>query len=406
MWPRRFARRAAPPPLLALPSVLLRRCSSTRSHAAPLSDERIMQPASEHGRWLQLVPACLSGASIGTYLATPAVLGPHICRAQGVVAQMPTDFAFSAIPQAAVLGGATSAVASVLLAPHVARMGTRRIALAGACLFPGGMLLAALAVHANHWPLYAFSTTVVSGLGFWCVYPQMPPFLATKWFADGRRRGLALSLYFAAFGSGLFFATPFLEAARDLSASGFADSLREGVFLLDGASGAAEALAALAGRTPQLWLLAGGTLGLSMAGLPFLSVGKLMMSDLGSAAAAAAVAGGAAVGPNRRRGGLRSDALPCMPLATRALAGGADPETALTLFRAATCVNVGAYAGVPATADLFGSADAAAIYQRIGATITFASPLGAAVCTRLRDGAYAQHAAALTELCDEATFAA
>ncbi|EOD18674.1 hypothetical protein EMIHUDRAFT_255811 [Emiliania huxleyi CCMP1516] len=52
-----------------------------------------------------------------------------------------------------------------------------------------------------------------------------------------------------------------------------------------------------------------------------------------------------------------------------------------------------------ATADLFGSADAAAIYQRIGATITFASPLGAAVCTRLRDGAYAQHAAALTELC-------
>mmetsp|Transcript_37651 Transcript_37651/g.122016 ORF Transcript_37651/g.122016 Transcript_37651/m.122016 type:complete len:328 (+) Transcript_37651:69-1052(+) len=107
---------------------------------------------------------------------------------------------------------ATSAVASVLLAPHVARMGTRRIALAGACLFPGGMLFAALAVHANHWPMYAFSTTVVSGLGFWCVYPQMPPFLATKWFADGRRRGLALSLYFAAFGSGLFFATPFLEA--------------------------------------------------------------------------------------------------------------------------------------------------------------------------------------------------
>lgn len=33
-----------------------------------------------------------------------------------------------------------------------------------------------------------------------------------------------------------------------------------------------------------------------MAGLPFLSVGKLMMSDLGSAAAAAAVAGGAATG--------------------------------------------------------------------------------------------------------------
>mmetsp|Transcript_37651 Transcript_37651/g.122015 ORF Transcript_37651/g.122015 Transcript_37651/m.122015 type:complete len:499 (+) Transcript_37651:320-1816(+) len=289
--------------------------------------------------------------------------------------------------------------------------------------------------------------------------------------------------------------------------------LREGVFLLDGASGAAEALAALAGanfgllaiaaltfrlpeptaphslppaegrpggrsaapgggesgsgggaeggggldlaaaqRTPQLWLLAGGTLGLSMAGLPFLSVGKLMMSDLGSAAAAAAVAGGAATGAvgaaaataavagypqlissanmgGRLLWGPIGDAAGCgrtlclvgialpacllagMPLATRALAGGADPETALTLFRAATCVNVGAYAGVPvllapATADLFGSADAAAIYQRIGATITFASPLGAAVCTRLRDGAYAQHAAALTELCDEATFAA
>ena len=118
--------------LLALPCsarLFSHRLCSTRASAPLLSDERIQVPH-DYNRWLQLLPASLSGLSIGTYLATPTVLGPLVCRAQGVLAQTPSDFAMTAIPTCAVLGGVTVATASVLLAPYAARIGTRRFALA------------------------------------------------------------------------------------------------------------------------------------------------------------------------------------------------------------------------------------------------------------------------------------
>lgn len=63
--------------------------SSAPSDKRPplLSDERIVA-APGYNRWLQLVPACIAGTAIGTYPAVPAVLGPSICRAQGIVVQV------------------------------------------------------------------------------------------------------------------------------------------------------------------------------------------------------------------------------------------------------------------------------------------------------------------------------
>ena len=564
---RHILRRAAQP---ARHTAAFHRGLCSARTAPILSDERI-EAAPGYNRWLQLVPASISGLSIGTYLATPAVLGPHVSRAQGVVAQLPNDFELSAIPTAAVMGGITCAVASIALAPHVASIGTRRFALTASVLFPGAMACQALATQLNSWPAYAFSTTIIGGLGFYCVYPQMPAFLATKWFADGRA-GLAVSIYFTAFGSGLFVATPFLEhvlatfrvpptrlggldlltsdamsagasgerlltstsgetvaciaaTARDLASSGFG-GLEEGVFLLDGSNGASEALLSLAALnatlltisawgfrlpaqatvaakatgsspatasdhpsaiatssdgaqstdeappaiapppthgmtladaqlTPQMWLLGLSTFGLAASALPFLSVGKLMMIDIfsgaaaggsaapgggvaalgagGAAAAAAAVASYPKLIASANMGGRLlwgpiGDALGCgrtlallgvampaallsMPYATGALVSGGDPVASLTIFRAAACANIGAFAGVPvllapACAELYGPQDAGAIYQRISATITLASPIGASVVTRIRDYSYAKHAAALTELCEEPTFVA
>ena len=46
------------------------------------------------------------------------------------------------------------------------------------------------------------------------------------------------------------------------------------------------------------------------------------------------------------------------------------------------------------------------MYSCASASITLASPLGAEVCTRLRDRAYAHHAAELTARCDADAFAA
>ena len=71
-----------------------RTVAASASAPAFLSDDRIRVDAS-YNRWLQLVPACIAGVGIGTYASVPAVLGPFVCRAQGVVAQAPTDFAMS-----------------------------------------------------------------------------------------------------------------------------------------------------------------------------------------------------------------------------------------------------------------------------------------------------------------------
>ena len=67
--------------------------SATKDHSF-LSDDRI-RVGPDYNRWHQLVPACAAGVGIGTYASVPAVLGPLVCRAQGVVAQAPSDFAMS-----------------------------------------------------------------------------------------------------------------------------------------------------------------------------------------------------------------------------------------------------------------------------------------------------------------------
>jgi MFS family permease len=140
----------------------------------------------------------------------PGVLGPHLCRAQGVVAQAANDFAFSAVPPTAVLAGVTSGVVGLLMAPHIHKIGTRRVALLASVLFPAGMFaLPAAAVALNSWPAFASSAALVGGVGFYCIYQQIPPLLSARWFPD--RKGLAVSLYFTSFGSALLLYTPVIE---------------------------------------------------------------------------------------------------------------------------------------------------------------------------------------------------
>ena len=171
----------------------------------PVSPQRTEEPSP----YMQLLPACLSGVAIGTYASVPGVLGPHIARTQGVLAQVASDFSMSAIPPTVVSAGLVSGVLSIALAPHVKTLGARRIALAGSVLFPLGFFaLPACAASMGHWSSFVASTSVLGGVGFWCVYPQLPPLL-TRWFRE--RQGLAVSIYFASFGSGLVVATSAIE---------------------------------------------------------------------------------------------------------------------------------------------------------------------------------------------------
>lgn len=261
------------------------------SASAPsfLSDDRIRVDPS-YNRWLQLVPACVAGVGIGTYASVPAVLGPFVCRAQGVVAQAPTDFAMSDLLPVATMMPLVAGLAAATLASQSEQFGHRRLAFMCSFLYPSAVYgLSALAVNAASLPLFAASYALLGGLGFYCGYPQLPPFLASTWFPD--RRGLVVSIYMTSFGSGMLFAVPVLQTllahfrsapvrlggldevafvlgesgqrlvlvdgverevvvatARDLVESGFGSSLSEGVFLLGtGSNGVCESMVATGG---------------------------------------------------------------------------------------------------------------------------------------------------------------
>ena len=296
-------------PLLRRPNsiIVLRHCSTQPSPPPPppiLSDERITVSSPTYNRWLQLVPTVTAGTALGTYFAVPGVLGPHICRAQGVVAQSVGDFAMSEIVPLAATMSLVAGVLAAGLANYSAKFGVRRVALAGSVLFPAGIYaLPAIGVHANNLSMYAATTVAVGGVGFYCIYPQLPPLLSGRWFPD--KPGLAVSIYFCGFGGGMIFASKIMQSllahyrqpptrlsgledtaslnltlgakgerlatvadgeapvevvlatTRDLVASGFSH-LEEGVFVVgSGSNGVVETMLGMGGLTFAMTHLAG-----------------------------------------------------------------------------------------------------------------------------------------------------
>ena len=482
-----------------------------------------------------MVPACAAGVGIGTYASVPAVLGPFVCRAQGVVAQAPTDFAMSDLLPVATMMPLVAGVAAATLASRSEAMGHRRLAFVCSVTYPAAVYgLSAAAVQAHSLPAFAVGYSLLGGLGFFCGYPQLPPFM-TRWFPD--RRGLAVSIYMCSFGSGMLFAVPVLQrllahfreaptrlgsidevalrlgdggqrlamvdgterevvvaTARDLVESGFGSSgLSEGVFLLGtGSNGVCESMVAMGGcvfglmqfaawgyrlpaggvyqppeaaapaadaasseqptaatvqgdapialsleaamRTPNLYLLFAGSVGVCMAGLPFVQLGKFMVNDIFGAAlgpstaavaagfpslvAGANMAGRFAWGPVSDRIGCARTAaafgacVPALLLAPHATSlVAADPAGALTLFRGSALASIGIFAGMPvllapAAAEIFGARHSGAIYRFLWLTVPLANFVGTTIMSRARDGAYARHAGLLAESIDDSAFAA
>mmetsp|Transcript_40472 Transcript_40472/g.131043 ORF Transcript_40472/g.131043 Transcript_40472/m.131043 type:complete len:445 (+) Transcript_40472:38-1372(+) len=185
--------------------------SSEKQKRRPLlSDERITAEPG-YNRWLQLVPACVAGTALGTYFAVPGVLGPHICRATGVVASVSSDFSLGEVVPLAATMSLVAGVLAAGLANYSATFGVRRVALAGSVLFPVGIYaLPALALQSHSLAAFSAATVGVGGVGFYCIYPQLPPFITTRWFPD--RKGTAVSIYFCAFGSGMIVASKAMQA--------------------------------------------------------------------------------------------------------------------------------------------------------------------------------------------------
>ena len=262
--------------------------SATKDHSF-LSDDRI-RVGPDYNRWHQLVPACAAGVGIGTYASVPAVLGPLVCRAQGVVAQAPSDFAMSDLLPVATMMPLVAGIAAAGLASKSEQFGHRRLSFICSFVYPLGVYgLSSAAVSAHSLPAFALSYALFGGLGFYAGYPQLPPFLSSTWFPD--RRGLVVSIYMSFFGSGMLVAVPVLQrllayfrtapvrlgsieevvlslgadgqrvalvdgverevviaTARDLVESGFGSTLSEGVFLLGtGSNGVCESMVAMGG---------------------------------------------------------------------------------------------------------------------------------------------------------------
>ncbi len=556
-------RRRLPPDLRrARVLVVTRHASSappSQAAAAPpapspsfFSDDRIRTGA-DYNRWLQLVPACAAGIGIGTYASVPAVLGPLVCRAQGVVAQAPTDFAVSDLLPIATSMPLIAGLLAATLASKSESFGHRRLAFVCSVVYPLGVYgLSAAAIHEHSLAAFAASYALIGGAGFFCGYPQLPPFLSSTWFPD--RRGLVISLYMSAFGSGMLVAVPLLQrllahfrappvrlggidevplalgeggvrvavvdgaehevvvaTARDLVESGFGTSVSEGVFLLGtGSNGVCESMVAMGGgvfvlmqaaawgyrmpatrvyepptapstapstatatatataeggdgagaaasapkseaaavgappasdvslaeamRTPNIYLLFLGSVGVCMTGLPFIQLGKFMVNDIFGAAlgpatapiaanfpnlvAAANVAGRFAWGPiSDRIGcsrtamifGASAPALVLCPMATGIV--GSDPSSALYLFHTSALCAIGIFAGMPvllppAAADIFGGRYSGEIYRRLWLTVPLANFVGTSVMARMRDSAYATQAALLADGVSDDAFAA
>lgn len=538
------------------------RCASTAS-ASPsfLSDERIRVTDPEYNRWLQLIPASIAGVGIGTYASVPAVLGPSVCRAQGVVAQAPIDFAMSDLMPIATCMPLVAGVAAAGLASQSEGFGFRRLSFLCSVAYPLSVYgLSAAAISAHNLPAFAASYALLGGLGFYCGYPQLPPFLASTWFPD--RRGLVMSIYFSAFGAGMLFAVPVIQrllshfrapptrlgsleevslslgeggqrlatidgervevvvaTTRDLIESGFGDSLQEGVFLLGtGSNGVCETMVSMgaivfglmhtaawsyrlpmtrvyhsppalaaaseaeaeerapgatsgaaptlvsvpaevaikaegsppvrgpalplsdltlaeAMRTPNMYFLFLGSVGVCMSGLPYVQLGKFMINDIFGTAmgpttaviaagfpsfvASANIGGRLLWGPVSDRIGcsttsmLFGTSVPAL-LAVPYIATGmvtTDAAAALSIFKLSALCSIGVFAGMPvllapAAAEVFGGSHSGEIYRRLWLTVPLANFIGTTLMSRARDAAYARHAAALADGVDEATFAA
>ena len=79
---------------------------------------------------LQLIPAISAGLGVGSHATVPTVLGPSICKVQGVVAQVATDFSMSELLFTSSSMPLASGVAAVVLSNRAEALGMRRLGLA------------------------------------------------------------------------------------------------------------------------------------------------------------------------------------------------------------------------------------------------------------------------------------
>ena len=123
-----------------------------------------------------VLPACAAGVGIGTYAAVPTVLGPVLCRTQGVVAQSAGDFTMSQLLSTTTFMPLVAGATAVLLSKHAPAFGMRRLALLSSVAFPIGVFLVpAAAASANNFTIFALSYGLLGGVGFYATYHQVTP---------------------------------------------------------------------------------------------------------------------------------------------------------------------------------------------------------------------------------------
>jgi MFS family permease len=133
--------------------------------------------------------------------------GP-LSRNQGVVVASAADWSYPEVAQILSIMAVTLGVTTVCLGPWIESAGPRKVSMAAALSYSGGLILASVGCLTQQLWLVYLGYGVFGGIGWGLGYVS-PVSTLMRWFPD--RRGLATGLSVAAFGGGAMIAAPFYE---------------------------------------------------------------------------------------------------------------------------------------------------------------------------------------------------
>ena len=168
--------------------------------------ERIVAPP-DFNRWKIPPVAVAIHLCIGSVYSW-SIFNPALTRELGVVTSSAGDWDFNSVVWTFSVAILFVGIAAALGGRWLERVGPRCVGVTAACLWGGGLLVAALGVYLHQLWLVFFGFGVLGGCGIGLGYVS-PVATLIRWFPD--RRGLAAGMAIMGFGGGAIIGVPLKE---------------------------------------------------------------------------------------------------------------------------------------------------------------------------------------------------
>ena len=160
--------------------------------------------SADYNRFLTVPGGLMVQTSIGSVYAWSTFNAP-LTKCLGVVASSNLDWTLSQVVPIFSCCAVGLGITTTTLGPWAESAGPRKVAMAAALAWSGGLLVSAAGCHLHSLPLVYFGYGCLGGVGWGLGYIS-PVSNLMKWFPD--RRGLATGMALAAFGGGAILAAP------------------------------------------------------------------------------------------------------------------------------------------------------------------------------------------------------